>query len=107
MGAYNNQIGVAVYEDKSFWTDCEKFFSQGEEFVVICEKKSVARCRKAIKLFLQLKYEQLKGWARLKLLAKILVTGMSVAVVLGVCNRAILLRWIIISDGLQENQIGR
>jgi hypothetical protein len=105
MEAQNNQIRVAVYEDESFWDDCEKFFSQGDEFVVICGEKSVAKCRNAIKLFLELEHEQPKGLARLILLAKVWVAGISVALLLAVCNRAILLGWIIISDDLYGNQI--
>ena len=105
MDASNKQIGVAVYESKSFWDDCDGFFSRKAEFVVICENKSVIKCKKAIKLFLQFRYGRPKGVARLKLLAKIWMASINVAIILAVCNTALLFKWEIISDSLPDNQL--
>lgn len=107
MEPHNTHIDIAAiaYESQSFWDDCEKLFSRGEEFFVICEEKSVEKNRNAIKLFLKFELERPRGLARLIFLAKMWVAGISAALLLAVCNRANLLGWVIVSDGLNDNQL--
>ena len=105
MEHHNMSIAIVIYESRSFWEDCDKCFSQGEEFIVTCDEKMVDKYKKPIKLYLTFEREQPKGLTRLMRLAKIWLVGIGVSGLLGVCIRAKHFGWVIVSDGLPDNQL--
>ena len=84
------------YEDAALLEICNQLFSRNQQFVLLCNTKSLARCRKAAALFLR--YQSLipiGRWENLKMVAKLGWVGIPVASLLAVCNKATLLGWTV------------
>lgn len=112
MGQFRMTGLYVHYEDAALLEICNQLFSRNQEFVLVCNTKSLARCRQAAALFLRyeyLRYEShvpLGRWENLKMVVKVGWVGMPVASLLAVCNKAMLLGWKV--DVLNEmNQIVR
>jgi len=88
-------ISTATYEAPEFLDDCNRFFSSGQEFFVVCSNEVTSKCRKAADTFLRFELERPIGWQRLKMLVKLGWVGMTVAPLMAVCNKAILLGWTV------------
>jgi len=103
----NSQPGMAVYEEKSFFDDCERFFAAKMEFVVVCDEKSALRCRKAVDAFLSYERAKARGWQRFRLLANGFFVGMRAPLAVAICNKALLLQWDVSTGGMKANQVLR
>lgn len=94
--ALNNDSVVSVsYEDAAFLEVCNQLFSRNQEFIVVCNNESAAKCRKAAGLFLRYERQRPTGWAHLKMLAELGLAGMRAAPLMAVCNKATLLGWAV------------
>ncbi|WP_434034741.1 hypothetical protein [Cupriavidus sp. a3] len=85
------------YEDPAFIEICDQFFSNNQEFILICNDKSLEKCRYAAELYLRYDLQRpKKKWDNLKSLARLGAAGMKVLPLMVVCNKATLLGWTVV-----------
>lgn len=107
MMVTNNDKRCVRYEDSDFIITCDRLFSNGHEFVVVCSEESLEKCRKAADLFLRYDSQRpKKRWDNLKALAKLGAAGMRALPLMVVCNKATLLGWAVLV-GNANNQVLR
>jgi hypothetical protein len=105
MGEMNEHESIVFYGNADFMDICYQRFEQNVQFTVVCNYKSMEKCRKAVDAFLRHENPRHSGrWEHLKSVAKMGWFGMRTTSLMAICIRALILGWTITPLN-KENEI--